>query len=572
MDTEITLILRDIARRLSIEQPIHLEYPENPDFGDYSSNIALIGAKSLKTNPKELAQKIVEEIKKNMPLSVERVEIAGPGFINFKLKDRVFIANIFDVLKNSQDCGKGSKDKGKRIIVEYTDPNLFKVFHIGHLMSNAIGESLARLAEYSGASVVRICYPSDIGLHIAKAVWAMDKHRSEIPSDDADIQAKTDFLGKMYVEGTEVYEKSKEDQDDIDAINEILYAGGHSTVMELYKKGKNWSTEHFEILYNRLGTKFDNYIYESQVATKGLDIVKSFQKKGGFEESQGAVIFPGEKYGLHTRVFVNARGLPTYETKEVGLNVTKFELYPDTQESLIVTASEQNDYFKVLIKALCLIDKNIGSKTIHVGHGMMRFSHGKMYSRTGNVVTAESLLADIKNMVKEKIVDRGFSPEEFEDISDIIAIGALKYTVLRQSIGSDIVFDSVSSISFEGDSGPYLQYSAVRAASILEKAKEENIHLPKSFSDISLPQIGILERLLARFPEIVTRARAEYSPQHMANYLINLAGAFNSFYATQIILDKNDPLSPYRLALTKAFLATITNGLWILGIKVPRRM
>jgi len=453
--------------------------------------------------------------------------------------------------------------------VEYTDPNTFKVFHIGHLMSNAIGESISRLIQSQGAEVIRVCYPSDIGLHIAKSIWAIEKHASEMPSDSAPIQERTAFLGKMYVKGTEAYEADPAAKDDIDALNKVIYEKSSPEVNALYQKGRKWSLDHFEELYKKLGTKFDAFIYESEMAPKGLAIVKAHIGKV-FEESEGAIVFKGEDHGLHTRVFVSSQGLPTYEAKEVGLNITKFEKYPGASSSIIITASEQNDYFKVLLKVLSLIDPENGSKTKHIGHGMMRFASGKMSSRTGKVVTAEALLVDIKALVNERIASRGFTAAEADEIADTIAVAAIKYTVLRSSVGSDIVFDSSSSISFEGDSGPYLQYSAVRANSVLEKADKE---FEGVLVQTLLPQkVGLLERLISRFPDIIAHARAEYAPQHVANYLINLAGAFNSFYASNPIVDANEPLSPYRIALTKTFSTIMRNGLWVLGIKVPVKM
>jgi arginyl-tRNA synthetase len=293
------------------------------------------------------------------------------------------------------------------------------------------------------------------------------------------------------------------------------------------------------------------------------------KNSGVFEMSDGAVVFKGEKYGLHTRVFVNSLGLPTYESKEIGLNFTKFKDYPDAARSVIVTASEQNDYFRVLIKVLSIVFPAIGEKTKHIGHGMMRFASGKMSSRTGKVVTAEDLIDDIRDMVKAKIVGREYTSEEVEKISDIVAIGAIKYTILRSSAGSDIVFDSTASISFEGDSGPYLQYSAVRAASILAKAKEAGI----AGSVVLVPEkVGTLEKLLSRYEDVLALSVADLSAHHVAGYLSALASAFNAFYAGQIIVEKDDKLSPYYVAITRAFYEVITDGLWVLGIKVPEKM
>ena len=195
-------------------------------------------------------------------------------------------------------------------------------------MSNAIGESLSRLIEFSGAKVTRLCYPADIGLHIAKSVWALQKHLDDMPHDNSPIIERTAFLGKMYVEGTAAYEADPGARDDIDALNKVLYEKSSPAVNALYEKGRKWSLDHFELLYKLLGTKFDATIFESEMAPVGLAIVREFAKKGAFEESDGAIVFKGEKYGLHTRVFINSYGLPTYEAKEMGLNTTKFERYP----------------------------------------------------------------------------------------------------------------------------------------------------------------------------------------------------------------------------------------------------
>jgi arginyl-tRNA synthetase len=574
MKEQLLRHLRKTALNLGIDQTsISLDYPEDPEHGEFSTNIALASAKALKTNPRALAEKIVAEYKKDMPDFVGSVSVAGAGFINFEIKDEALARQAIIGQPRMAAASKG------HILIEYTDPNIFKVFHIGHLMSNAIGESISRLIEHSGTKVTRLCYPADIGLHIAKSIWAMQKHMSDIPADSAPIQEKTSFLGKMYVEGTQAYEADKlidngiTAKDDIDALNKIVYERSSPAVNALYEKGRRWSLEHFDILYERLGTKFDASIYESEMAPIGLEIVHDFAKKGVFEESDGAIVFKGEKYGLHTRVFINSHGLPTYEAKEMGLNVTKFERYPDIERSIIVTASEQNEYFKVVIKALSLIDENIGAKTVHIGHGMLRFATGKMSSRTGKVITAESLIDEMKALVKEKMVGRQFSADEEEKIADAVAIGAIKYTILRQAVGSDVIFDSAKSISFEGDSGPYLQYSAVRAAAVLEKAGKEGVEIIRDPAQAILPEkAGQLEKLIIRFSDIVERASLEYAPQQVANYLIELAGAFNSFYGNYTIVDMKEPLSPYRVALTKSFLKTMTDGLWLLGIKVPEKM
>ena len=580
MKEELLKKLAQTVKKLSITvDSIDLEYPESADHGDYSSNIAMAHAKALKMSPKALAEKIVDEFQKDMPACVESVSVAGPGFINFKIKDVVFAEQIVKGDK-VQDQGLKVQGEKKKVMVEYTDPNPFKVFHIGHLMANAIGESVARLVEHEGAEVVRACYQGDVGLHVAKTIWSCLQNKDDFEKwKDTPLLNRISLLGFAYAQGSNFYDSVLNDKarKEIDALNKKIFEKSDKEINEMYDLGRKWSLEYFDIIYNRLGTKFDTFFFESAVADDGIKIVRDSLAKGIFTESDGAVVFKGEEYGLHTRVFITSQGLPTYEAKELGLNTDKFKKYPDLDQSIIVTANEQSDYFKVVLKAFSLINPEIYQKTKHVSHGLLRFASGKMSSRKGHVISAENLINEIKVLVIERIKDRGFAANEIEEVSDIIAIGAIKYTILRQAIGSDVVFDSAKSISFEGDSGPYLQYSVVRANSIIEKAKKEGIikndQLSITNDTIKLQEkVGLLEKLIVRFPDVVERASKELAPQHVANYLINLAGAFNSFYAGNTIVSVEEPLSPYRIALTKSFIATMSEGLHILGIRIPKRM
>jgi arginyl-tRNA synthetase len=542
---------------------IALEYPENPEHGEFSTNVALAYAKEAKSSPCALAEKIVAELKKTGPTAtpdfVASIEIAGPGFINFKIKDEA-------LSKAAIMQRQAPKKTGRKVLIEHTDPNTFKPFHIGHLMATTIGECMSRLMQNTGAEVVRMCYPSDVGLHIAKSIWAWKKNAALTPAETVSMKEKTIFLGKMYVEGTAAYE-AEPAKTEIETINKLLYSKADAEVNSYYEKGKKWSIGYYDYLYAKLGTKFDTFIFESEIASVGRDIVQEYVKKGVFEVSDGATVFNGEKFGLHTRVFVNSQGLPTYEAKEIGLNITKFKRYTDLDLSIIVTANEINEYFKVLLKALSLIDENVSSKTKHIGHGLLRFTSGKMSSRTGKVILGEDLIDDIKEMVMEKMKDREMDSEIADQIANDVAVAAFKYTVLRQAIGGDVIFDPGKSISFEGDSGPYLQYSAVRANSVLEKAKSF-----KAGKMIMPQKAGLLEKLLTRFDDVAARAAAEYSPQHVATYLIDLAGAFNSFYNANMILDEKEPEAAYRIELTRSFRDTVTAGLNLLGIKVPVKM
>jgi arginyl-tRNA synthetase len=558
---------------------IHLEHPEDMSHGDYSANVAMAQAKALGINPKELAEKIRKEIENKLPSFLSKIEIAGPGFINFYLSDEFLKDSIGEIRKEKKDFGKNQSLKGEKAIVEYTDPNPFKEFHIGHLMSNAIGESVSRLVELSGAKTARACYQGDVGLHVAKAVAGIMKGWGDTKN--------VSNLGRAYAAAAQVYDKDEEIKKEINKINKKIYDRTDKAINKVYDAGRKLSLDHFETIYKKLGTKFDYKFFESETGQFGNKIVMEFLKKGIFEESDGAVIFRGEKYDpkLHTRVFINKEGLPTYEAKELGLAKIKYDKYK-YDASIVITGNEVNEYFKVLLKAMELVYPELARKTKHISHGMLRLPTGKMSSRTGDVITGESLINQVEEMVKEKIKDRNLSEKESADIASQVAVGAIKYSILKQAPGRDTIFDMEKSISFEGDSGPYLQYAYTRAKSILKKAKEEKIptfsrssgRVASVFSQAKQTKLAqpdtrkYLESFLYRFPEVVEKSMKEYAPHHVLTYLTNLAQTFNTFYAHEQIVNPDDPNSSYKVALTEAFSVVLANGLYILGIPAPEKM
>ncbi len=568
MKNKIGSAIKQALATLGIEAgAVVLEHPADLAHGDYSTSAALAYAKAAGTNPRALAEKIVSELEKNPLAELEKIEIAGPGFINFHLSKQ-FFADSLSMIMTAEKWGTSSVSAGKKIMVEYTQPNPFKPFHIGHLMSNAIGESVSRIVEASGAKTVRANYQGDVGPHVAKALYGLMK--KPMPESITDVSAQAQYIGACYVAGSEAYENDPAAKEEIDAINKKVYERTDEAVNKLYDWGRKVTLEAFEKIYATLGTKFDYYFFESEMAPIGAKIVR--ENLGTvFEESDGAIVFHAEKHDpkLHTRVFINSKGLPTYETKEIGLTVTKFQKEnPDV--SITTTAIEQGEYMKVVQKALSLIHPDLESRMQHVTHGMMRFASGKMSSRKGNVVTGESLLRDVKDVVLEKMKEREFSDAERETIASQVGVAALKYSILKQALGGDIIYDFEKSISFEGDSGPYLQYTTVRAGSILEKAKKEGIAansaLPENW------QTTNIEKMVYRFPEAVVRAFETREPHHIASFLTELASAFNSFYGSNQIVNKDDATSPYKVALTEAFRRTMQNGLHLLGIQVPERM
>ena len=601
MDIKIQIenLIKNTLKNLDIEvKNIFLEHPADLEMGDFSTNVAMTVAKKNKTparnafsiadaggNPKELAEKIVASLKPDFgdlqkSGFLEKVETKN-GFINFYLSKEFFVGSVKEILEN-KNFGQNNLFAGKKVMVEYTQPNPFKPFHIGHLMSNTIGESISRIVEFSGAKTIRANYQGDVGPHVAKAIYQMLKNEDDTNSamaESVSLSEKANYIGKSYTRGSDAYEDDENAKKEIDEINKKIYDKSDQKINEIYDWGRRVTLEAFEEIYKVLGTSFNYYFFESIVAPVGEKIVNE-NLNNIFEKSNGAIIFHAEKHDpkLHTRVFITSQGLPTYETKELGLTKMKFEK-ENLDMSVVITAHEQEEYMKVVNKALEIISPEYASKMKHIVHGMMRLATGKMSSRKGNVITGESLIFESCDEILEKIKERDFTDEEKQQISKKVGVAALKYSILKQNIGGNIIYDFEKSISFEGDSGPYLQYSYARANSILEKAKKENIipHLltPSPISEIGEGaggEVTEIEKLLYRFPEIVFRSAQEFEPHYIANYLIELARAYNTFYGNTKIIDKDDPISPYKVALTLAFSTVIKNGLYLLGIKAPERM
>ena len=566
--TEIRKVIEVATKAASIEvSEIHIEHPADISHGDFSTNIALTKSKELGKNPREIAETIVAEIEKQNSEYIETVEIAGPGFINIKLSAAYLSSVAGEVIKAGESFGSNEIHKGKKKLFEYTDPNPLKVFHIGHFMSNAVGEANSRIADFNGAEVKRAVYFGDTGVHIAKTMYALRSIKDEIEKD-APLRDQVAFLGKAYATGNNLYEDDLEVKTEIDALNKSIYLKEDSEDYELYKWAREVSLDYFETIYQKLGTKFDFYFPESEAGPVGKELVEKKLLEDVFEESDGAIIFPGEKHDskLHTRVFINKHGVPTYEGKELALAGIKHNEYP-YDISVVVTADEIREYFKVLKKAMSFVYPDLEKKTIHLSHGMLKLPDGKMSSRKGTVISAEDLIGEVQKDVLDKMADRDIPEEEKQLVSEKIAIGALKYQILKQDSSKDVIYDAQKAVSFEGDSGPYVQYAYVRSQALIKKAQEAGVEY-----STEVAKVYGLENILYRFSDVVQRAGEEHAPQYITTYMTELASEFNSFYAKEKVADPSDPNAGYKLSLVKAVGQTLKNAMNLLAIPVVERM
>jgi arginyl-tRNA synthetase len=482
---------------------------------------------------------------------VSAFTVAGAGFINATFTPETVHGASELVLQEGDTWGEGSAYANQSIMVEYTQPNPFKPFHIGHLMSNTIGESLVRLFESQGARVIRANYQGDVGPHVAKAIWGI----RALSSDPTDVHA----LGKAYAHGAKAYEGDERAKQEIDAINIAIYEKSDAALNDLYAIGRETSLKHFNELYNVLGSSFDRFYFESETAPLGKHLVEEHPEL--FPESDGAKIFKGEEYGLHTRVFITARGVPTYEAKELGLEHLKEKEYPECDELVVTTAVEQKGYFEVVKQAITLLNPALGKKLTHIAHGMLRLPSGKMSSRTGDVITGEPLLEALIDEAKVRAKES--RAENPNILAEQVAVAAIKFQILRQAAGKDIIFEREKALSMEGDSGPYVQYACARATSLLEKATAT-----PHFDHVA--PAHELERIALRFPSVVEEAARMRAPHVIATFLIDMASRFGSWYAREQIVGSAD--EAHKLAIVSVVHHTLKNGLHLLGIAAPEKM
>ncbi len=552
---ELRAALQKVARDLyKVDIEPELSRPAE-QFGDYSTNLALQLAGRLNKPPREIAEALAAKL--TSP-DVASAEVAGPGFINLTLSDAALLKNL--------DAKPVQSLAGQEILVEFGDPNPFKEMHIGHLYSYIVGDAISSLLDASGAQVRHLSYHGDVGLHVAKAIFGMRELKS--PAKEPGVA----FLGEAYAYGSQKYDEDAIAKAQIEQINQAVYSGDDPEVTQLHQMGVELTFKDFDRTLNLLGINTDKRYLESQTSGPGIELVKKNIGKV-FKESQGAIIFEGEKVGLHTRVFITSKGVPTYETKDLGLVKLKDQDYPKAAHSIVITANEQNEYFKVMMAALTEINPQLAAKMTHLGHGFVNLTSGKMSSRTGNVYPAMELLLAVKAAVHEQYPDSAVRKQ--------VTFAAVKYAFLKHRLGSDIVLDIKESIGLEGNSGPYLQYAYARARSILDKSDPQGHSrvggnpvdwIPDQAGDDGRlePAERSLARKISEFPEVVELATAELLPSHVATYLYELAQAFNRFYEANRVID--DPRQATRLKLVEAYADVLKNGLGLLNITAPDKL
>lgn len=546
-----SLINRTCKKLLDVDVEVELSRPDE-QFGDYATNVALKLAKELNKNPHEVAEQLVKAMKSDQ---IASLDVAGPGFINIRLTD--------EALWQLAATEPAKSMAGKTVVVEYSDPNPFKILHAGHLYTTVVGDAIANMLEVTGAKVYRVNYGGDVGLHVAKTMHVILRRLegenpdklSAVPEDK-----RSEWLATAYIEGENDYAQVESAKADIMTLNKRVYQlhadkDHDSPFAQIYWTCRKWSYDYFDAFYQRLGSHFDKFYPESETSQLGLETVK--QHIGSvFKESDGAVVFNGEEYGLHTRVFINSEGLPTYEAKDIGLIMKKWQDF-HFDRSIVITGNEQAQYMAVVLKAVEHFAPELALATTHLTHGIVKLTGGvKMSSRKGNILRAVDVLEAAQEANK---AGTGHNNEQ-------TVLAAVKYAFLRSRIGGDIVYDPAESVAVEGNSGPYLQYAHARARSIMGKS---DIKM-SAINDSLEPGERLLLRKISEYPEVLDGAVAELMPHYVCTYLYELAQVFNSFYEhNRVIGDKRENV---RLQILLAYTTTLKKGLAMLGITAPEHL
>ncbi|MDP3661411.1 MAG: arginine--tRNA ligase [bacterium] len=558
MATEhIKRAIADALRQLGVQNPeVSLEHPDDLSHGDYATNVALRYAKELKVNPKKLADDIVRYIELQKISFVEKVETAGVGFINFYLSQEFFAESIKEVLQKKDDFGRNNIGKGKKVIVEFSSPNIAKPFTIGHLRSTIIGDAVAKTLSVLGFSVIRDNHLGDWGTQFGKMIVAIKKWGDihKIAENAAPVRELVDLYIRFHAEA-----KTNPALEDEAREWFVKLEKGDAEARGLWKQCVAWSMKEFEGLYKRLGVSFDTMHGESFFEDKMQAVMKELEQKKLLKESEGAqlVFFPNEI--LPPLMILKKDGGTLYATRDLATDAWRKKEYGNGVTIINETGGEQSLYFRQIFMLEEMLGWFKSNERVHIGHGLTRGKEGKMSTREGNTIWLEEVL--------DEAVKRAEAINK--DTAEIVGIGSLKFNDLKREAKQDIVFDWNDVLNMKGDSGPYLQYSYARAMSVLRKSPPQLRRGAESTRRGG--GVNELEHLLYRFPEIVERAGREYAPHFIATYLIELAGAFNGWYAKERILDAGEE-TKYRLALTAAFAQVMKNGLWLLGITAPEKM
>lgn len=536
-----------------------VEIPPSAEMGDYAFPCFFLAGK-LKQDPKEIAL----FLRKDIGNSEEFKDIQTAGaYINFFVDRKKLALSLVKEILSNDNFGK-LKSKPEEIMIEFSQPNTHKAFHVGHIRGTSLGESLSRILEFCGQKVVRANYSGDTGMHIAKWIWCYKKYhsREKLKNDES-------WIASIYVDAVKRLTRNEKLQKEVDEINQKMDSREDKKINELWNKTRKLSIDSWKKIYSELDTKFDVHYFESEVEQRGKEIAQDLVKRKVAIISEGATIMDLKKYNLGVWVLLRKDGTVLYSAKDLALAEKKFKDFPKLSKSITTLGDEQDLHFKQLRKTLELAKVDYANKVEHLPFGMVRLPTGKMSSRTGDNILYSDFIEEVTDHTKKEIKKRNskISKTELEKRGLKVAIAGIKYSMLKQNPSKIIVFNKEEALKSEGDTGPYLLYSYARAKSILKKTKKRESKL--ELKELDAKEIELVKKL-SQFNETIENAYKNLNPSVIANYSYQLSQIFNEFYHECPVIGSEK--EKFRILLVEGFSKILKTSLNILGIETLEEM
>ena len=544
-----------------------LEIPADESMGDFAFPCFRL-AKVMHKAPQMIAGDIAQRI--GNADCFEKVEQVN-AYVNIFIKRAFFASELIkEIVADGADYGKSDIGNGKTVIVEYSSPNIAKPFHIGHIRSTVIGNAIANIYEDLGYNTIRINHLGDYGTQFGKMIVAYRKWGSEEELKKNPIKTLLSYYTKFHEEA-----KTHPELDDEARETFARLEAGEAEELALWEKFREYSLQEFNRVYDMLGIKFDSYAGESFYSDKMPAIVDEMREKGLLVESQGAQIVDLEPYGMSPAIILKSDGSSLYATRDIAAAVYRKKTY-DFDKCIYVVASQQNLHFKQWKKVLELMGYEWQKDCIHIPFGLVSLEDGTMSTREGRVVFLEDVLNNAIEKTKEIMTEKNPNAEGIDEIAKDVGIGAVIFQELSNNRIKDYVFSWEKVLNFDGETGPYVQYTHARASSVMRNAKAEELAKIEAgefdASYLTSDSAYSLIKLLYRVPEVIQTSADKYEPSVLTRHLVDIAQAFNKFYHDEHILTDNEDERLAKIALVKTTKAVIANCLGILGIKAPERM
>ncbi len=550
----------NLALKKDVVNASDLIYPPKPEFGDLSLPCYAL-AKQAGKSATEMAEFLVGKVSSDYVASTKAI---GP-FINFTFnKTRLAPGVIAEA--QTKNYGFNKSGKNKKVMIEFSNANTHKEYHVGHLRNLSYGDAVTRIMAANGYKALPVSYINDFGIHVAKTIWALEKFFKGA----AETDNKGYFLGKVYVRACQELENNETGKAEVVEIMKKIESRNGADY-KLWQKTRKWSIDGMAKIYKEMGVKFTQIFYESEVIEQGLDMVAKLYQKEILTKSQGAIIANLEKYNLGVLVFMRSDGTALYPVADLPLAEEKFRKYK-IDKSVYVVDVRQSLYFKQLFKLLELLGYK--KDMVHLGYEFVKLPEGMMSSRTGQIITYGDLRAQaLKRAVSEiKKRHKAWSEKKVAEVAGKLVNGALKFEMLKVGADKVITFDLEQALRFDGFTAAYLQYTGARINSIIRKTRNSQLATQIKYEMLSEDKEQAIIMKLAKYPEIVESAGKNYAPDELAKFIFELAQEFNDYYHAVPVLKAKTDIRQARLALISAVRQTIANGLGLLGIEVMEEM